>query len=117
MAAVRELNEFVRELNEFAVDVVTKSGDRVVVRVSGELDVCTAPTLKGRLNELIDDGAREIAVDLADLEFINTTGLCVFVKTLERLRPHDGRLLLRSPNRSVHKTLEITGLDQTLLAG
>lgn len=107
----------VRELSEFGVEVASKSDERVVVRVRGEVDLYTAPALERRLNELIDDGAREIALDLGELEFMDTTGLCVLVKAMKRLRAHDGRILLRSPRRSVQKTLEITGLDQTLLAG
>ncbi len=105
----------VRELSEFAVEVASKSGERVVVLVRGEVDLYTAPGLECRLNELIDDGAREIVVDLADLEFMDTTGLCVLVRAVKRLRAHDGRIVLRSPSRSVLKTLEITGLHQTLI--
>lgn len=102
--------------SEFAVEVVSRNGQRVVVRVKGEVDLATAPALEQRLNELVDEGARQISVDLAGLEFMDTTGLSVLVRVQQRLQGDDGRILLLSPNASVQKTLEITGLDRALLA-
>ena len=106
----------VPELSEFAVDV-TSEGGKEIVRLRGDADVYTAPVLERRLNELVDDGAREIVIDLAELTFIDTTGLSVLVGTHRRLRAHDGRIRLRSPSGSVQKVLEITGLDRVLVGG
>ena len=104
----------VDELNELALSVAGDDGQQVV-RVRGDVDLDTAHVLEQCLNELVDDGAREIVVDLADLTFIDTSGLSALVRTLKRLGAQEGRMVVRSPSRSVQKTLEITGLDKVLL--
>ena len=97
-------------LVQFGLIVVGDDGQRIV-RVSGDVDLSTAPLLEQQLKELLEDGAREIVLDIADLRFIDAAGLSVLVRAADRLRRCDGELQLRSPSRSVRKTLQITGLD------
>lgn len=102
------------ELSDFDIHVSANDG-HAVVTVKGDVDLYTAPVLEQQLTELVDDGAREIVVDVADMTFMDTTGLSVLVTTFRRLQPHEGRMSLRSPRPSVRKTLEITGLDAVFL--
>ena len=92
----------------------TVDGSKATVAIRGELDVYTAPKLRGRLHELLDEGVSEITLDLADLSFIDSSGLGVIVGALKRLRERDGNLVLRAPSRSTSKVLEITGLSRIL---
>ena len=85
-------------------------GDAAVVRVVGELDLATAPQLRELLVALVAGGSRHVTLDLADLAFIDSTGLKVFVAGLERLRDCGGDLALRSPSPAALRVFEITGL-------
>ena len=89
-------------------------GTAATVVVRGELDVYTAPQLRARLHDLVDAGISTVTLDLADLAFIDSSGLGVIVGTLKRLRERDGNLVLRSPSRATAKVLDITGLSQIL---
>jgi len=51
-------------------------------------------------------------VDLGRLDFIDSTGLVVFVGGLKGLREHGVDLALRSPSASARKVFEITGLTE-----
>ncbi len=102
------------DLNYFAVDVESDES-QALVQVKGEVDVATAPVLEQRLSELVESGVREIILDVAELTFVDTTGLATLVRTAQRLGPAEGRLRLRAPRPNVRKTLEITGLDQLFL--
>lgn len=93
----------------FGLDVTQGAAD-AVVRLTGELDVATAPQLSGELLGLIERGIRSVTVDLAKLEFIDSTGLSVLVSSLKRLRENGGDLTVRSPSPSAKKVFEITGL-------
>src|SRR5947209_15225907 len=107
----------VEKTNSPAVDLellTQVDGPAATVTVRGELDVYTAPQLRGRLHDLLDDGVTSITLDLADLGFIDSSGLGVIVGTLKRLRERDGNLVLRSPSRATSKVLDITGLAQIL---
>lgn len=89
---------------------VVKSGDAAVVQLCGELDASTAPRLDELLASLADEGVRNVTLELADLDFIDSTGVRTFVLGLKRLRQQGGDLGLRSPRPSTRKVLEITGL-------
>jgi anti-sigma B factor antagonist len=81
-----------------------------VVAVAGELDLETAPLLRQRLHDLIESGHVALTVDLAQLSFLDSTGISVLVEALKLAGRRDGRLVLRAPAPSIRRVLEITGL-------
>jgi anti-sigma B factor antagonist len=91
---------------EFQVDT---SGETAILRISGEVDISTAPQLRERLQQL---ESRSVVVDLSAMTFIDSTGLGVLVGAFKRLRERGGDLVLRAPTRSARKVLELTGLSQ-----
>ena len=50
-----------------------------VLKVTGEVDVYTAPRLREKLVELVSQGRTQIVVDLEGVEFLDSTGLGVLV--------------------------------------
>ena len=74
--------------------------------------MATAPRLREEIVGLASRGVCAITVDLAHLDFIDSTGLAVLVAGLKRLREHGGDMALRSPKPSTLKVFEITGLTQ-----
>lgn len=91
--------------------VVQRDDARAVVHVHGELDLSTAPDLRDRLAELIAEGVLDVTVDMAALDFIDSSGLNVLVSALKRLRGAGGELVLRSPQPTAVSVFEITGLN------
>jgi anti-sigma B factor antagonist len=88
--------------------------DHAVLEVGGEVDVYTAPKLRERLTELIDSGARNVVVDLARVDFLDSTGLGVLVGAHKRLRPVGGTFALVCAKESLLKVFRITALDQII---
>lgn len=86
--------------------------DKAVLAVRGSVDLTTAPALRGRLAELIDDGHMCIVVDLADTDFLDSTGLGALVAALKRLRMKDGEIRVVCTTGHVRKVFEITSLDR-----
>jgi anti-sigma B factor antagonist len=80
--------------------------------VQGEVDVYTAPQFREQLIQLVDQGQRQILVDLEGVEFLDSTGLGVLVGGLKRVRSQDGDLALVCTQRRILKVLEITGLTK-----
>ncbi len=94
----------------FGLSVET-SERRAVVHVTGEVDLETAGDLKSRLLALAGDGAQYITVDLANTDFIDSTGLHALVVALRMLREQGGDLVLQSPSRNAARVLELSGLS------
>ena len=79
-----------------------------VLRITGELDVSTAPRVRERLVSMATGGPA--VIDLDGLEFIDSTGLGVLVGGLKRFRTLGGDLLLVCTVRRIMTVFEITGL-------
>lgn len=92
--------------------LVTGTNGAITARLVGELDLVTVPTFVQRLESLHEDGARQLTLDLADLAFIDSTGLSALVSALKRYRATGGDIVLRAPTRATTKVLEISGLAQ-----
>lgn len=86
-------------------------GDWAVVDVKGEVDLYTAPKLRERITELVEQGHLRIVVNLDEVSFLDSTGLGILVGALMRLRERNGALPLVCPEGPVYRVLEITGLE------
>jgi anti-sigma B factor antagonist len=91
-----------------------KVGDAAVLHVAGEVDVFTAPQLREALVGVIEEGSRDVIVDLQGVDFLDSTGLGVLVAGLKRVRQYGGDLSLVCTREHILKILDITGLVKVL---
>ena len=99
---------------EFSVNTAALGGDAFVITLSGEVDLHTAPVLEQALEGVLGLGATSVALDLADVSFIDSTTLGLLLRYQERFRACGGELLVVTADRRVLRTLEVTGLDRVL---
>ena len=87
-------------------------GDRVVVALSGEIDLYTAPRLQSRLaSELNVDHPVRLVVDMSGVDFCDSTGMNVLLAAHRRAREDGGDLQLAAPRSAIRKVLQVTGLE------
>jgi anti-sigma B factor antagonist len=91
---------------------VTDGEGGIVIALSGELDLATAPELWAAMDTALAAGRRDLVLDLTELAFVDSTGLGVFVRAGKELRAAGGELTLRRPGERVAKLLEITRLQE-----
>lgn len=94
----------------FSVDLRTReNGGHVVVELRGELDLADAAGVAAALAAV---AAREpqIIVDLAALEFIDSSGVAALARGRKQARRAGGDLLLAAPAPRVLRILTITRL-------
>lgn len=92
-----------------AVDEVA---GRAVIRVGGDVDIDTAPSLRYAVRELLGEGRRDLVVDVSGVDFIDSTGLGVLVGALKETNAADGCLELICTQRRMLGLLHLTGLDE-----
>ena len=80
-----------------------------VVALAGQLDSRTAPEFEKGLLKLLGERKLEVLLDLAELEYVASAGLRVFVMVGKRLQAEGGRLALCALAPGVLKVLEISG--------
>lgn len=88
-----------------------------VLRLAGEVDMATAPAFRDAALKAIVDHGPSLTIDLADVTFMDSTGLHVLVATYRRVRVHGGTFALRNIPEIVWKLLRVTGLDEVLAPG
>jgi len=93
---------------------VEADGAGVTLQVTGDIDPATAPVLGRRLDEAVVSGFPTIALDLREVQFVDSAGLRVLIRANHEIRRHGRRLCLRSPSPPVQRVLEVTGLDEIL---
>ncbi len=77
-------------------------------RLIGEYQVVD---LTGDINLLLEEGFIFLIFDLSHLEFINSTGLNFFLKTLTKVRRHDGEVILTNLNDLLNTLMVTTKLN------
>jgi anti-sigma B factor antagonist len=97
---------------EFGVTCEQLSSDAYLVRVSGELDLYSAPQLENEFEDILRGGATYVLVDLRDVPFLDSSGLGVLLAAANRLG-RDG-FVLTGLGLESRRVLEITGANQLL---
>lgn len=81
-----------------------------VIDLKGEVDAFTAPKLRQEMISCVERGMNRLAVNLADVSYLDSTGLGVLIGALRRSRENNGDLVLICPNVRITRIFEITGL-------
>jgi len=84
--------------------------DTSLLSVEGDLDLASAPSLKWALADLQAAGSRHVVVDLAKVNFIDSTALGVLVGAQRGLDP-GVKLAIACAEENVLRIFELTGLD------
>ena len=90
-----------------------------LLEIHGELDLSTATQLEKPLEEAVESEDGAVLIDLADCQFIDSTGLALIVRAWQRVDAAAGNggkggLVLCCQNEQVRRVLEVTGLEHSL---
>ena len=80
-----------------------------IVYLKGYLDAHTAPEFEGALQELVDEDRVKIIVNLAELSYISSAGLGVFMGFIEDLRSKSGDIKIAEPTAKVFRVFDLLG--------
>ncbi len=93
---------------------VTEVEGGSVASLSGEVDVYTASKLKETLYPLAEQQNTNLIVDLSDVNYIDSTGLGIFIGVLKASEKSSSSLKLKGLNERVKRLFEITGLNEVI---
>ena len=89
-------------------------GSTVMVWLSGEIDLASAPALRDVFDLAFERGMN-LVVDLADVRFINAAGISVLAAAAERARANGGSFAVRRMSPISRKVVHILRMEETLL--
>ena len=83
-----------------------------LLSLTGEVDVSVAPKLRSVLKGLIDTSTAKIIVDLSSVDFIDSSGLGLFVMAYKSIRAYNGKIKFAKARPEVLKVIRLTRLDK-----
>ena len=91
---------------------VDQVGKDAVVRLSGRIDVDSSPDLRDRLRTLLSTQVQPqaIIVDLADVPYIETSGIATLIEALRIARHQQINFRLQGLSGAVLRLFEVTGV-------
>ena len=89
---------------------VTHAGNATVVVPVGDLDMAVAPELSQALKELIDQGRRQLVLDLGQVDYVDSAGLGALVASIKRARGAGGDIRLCALQPDVRSIFDMTRL-------
>jgi anti-sigma B factor antagonist len=85
-----------------------------LLRVSGELDIATAPDLRDRLTAAIDRGAKGVVVDLRDVTFMDSVAMAAILHARTQLGAKGRLAVVLGADSYTQLVFEIAGLPRCL---
>src|SRR3954453_15368123 len=85
-----------------------------VVRLIGRLDLLSAAGVRQRLGAAVAEGNHRLIVDLAEVSFIDSSGLGALIGGLKAARLAGGGLRIARPTEQATFILELTALNRVL---
>ena len=83
-----------------------------LVTVQGRIDSLSAPEFETALLDLIEDGAANLVINLAAVDFISSAGISAFIRARVRLKKRipPGEILISEVSPFLRETFELVGL-------
>lgn len=95
-------------MSDFSANI-RESGELNVIELDGYLDAHTAPLLEAAFTELLAKKQYKIVVNFANLKYISSAGLGVFMAFIETMRSNGGDIKLTSMIVSVYNIFDLLG--------
>jgi len=96
------------------VIVDNQPGGIGVIRPIGRLDLLAAPEVRQSVVQAIAAGSRRLVVDLAEVSFMDSSGLAALISGLKAARLAGGDLRIARPTDQTRFLFELTGLDRVM---
>lgn len=95
------------------MEIKSRSSNAVtILALAGRFDAYEAGPVDRHLQKTLAAGSSSIIVDLAGVDFVDSTALATLVKGMKRCRQHDGDLHLCCLQQPVRVIFELTRLDK-----
>ena len=99
------------QLSELLTGREAAPADGAVYAISGDLDITGTGALEDRLLALGAAHGHLVTLDMAEVEFIDSSGLRCLTKVFGELAAFGGELRLAGPSPAVQRVLHLVGME------
>jgi anti-anti-sigma factor len=99
-------------MSDLATVRIRERGHIVIATVEGEVDVSNREDLLAQLVEAVANSATGLMLDLAGLEFMDSSGVHMLYQLSDRLATRQQRFaVVLPPNRPPRRAIELSGVE------
>ena len=89
--------------------VIAKKAPAIVLSIKGHFNAAATPEFERIFTQHLNAGERHFVLDLAELAFINSAGLCSILAIAKKIKEQDGNLVVCALQGAALKVFEISG--------
>ena len=93
---------------------IRKADNATILDLDGPFIMADAPNFKGRVREVLDSGVKHIAVNLAGVSYLDSSGIGAIVGAFSAVKGAGGQCRFFAPSTQVLKVLKMVRLDTVL---
>ena len=94
---------------------VQDGDDHTVVSAVGEIDASTAHLVADAVTQALGAGRSKVLLDFGQVDFIDSTGLGVLVKSHRAAEASGAVFAVVHPTKQTRRLIRVLGLDQLIL--
>lgn len=102
-------------MNETLTTTQKPLADGVQISLVGDVDFSCSADLRGKLIEILEQNVARLVIDLAQVSYMDSSGVAVLVEALRKQHGFGGKLVLCNLQQRVRDIFEISRLH-TLFA-
>ena len=91
---------------------IQKRGNETIVKPSGDMVASMAQEFRNELRSLVEEGAKELVIDLGGVEMMDSVGIGVLIASHNSLAKVGGKLTVTSVSNEVYGLFKTMRLDQ-----
>jgi len=92
-----------------------RDGDRLIVRLAGELDHYCAQSVRRELDAMIADrSVRILILDFTTLQFMDSSGIGVILGRYRQMRDRGGHVGVIHMNHHIARIFHMSGMDRVI---
>jgi len=89
--------------------IVSKKSSAIILSIRGHFNSGASPEFERIFNQRLDAGERHFILNLAELTFISSAGLCSILAAAKKIREQDGNIVICALQGEALKIFEISG--------
>jgi anti-sigma B factor antagonist len=93
---------------------ISHEGDTIYIDIEGDISFNNAQEIRKAILDSIQSTDKTAVVNLSKVDFMDSSGLSIFITLLKRVKEQGGELILEYPQLGVQRFLEMTRLDDLM---
>jgi len=93
---------------------IRREGDTVYIEIEGDISFNNAQDIREAISRSIRETDKTAVVNLSKVDFMDSSGLSIFITLLKKIKSQGGNLILEYPQLGVQRFLEMTRLDELM---